>query len=535
MKTTNILKALFFFFFGLFFFSCEKSPAVQDDVISQPEGYKDLYNLYKRGGRYNTVSTESASLLLISDRGATLVMSLKNVVVEEIVGANPKVVAVDAEGNWMVGGVSTAIPRNEALRDEDAIPFYLYFSNDRSLHLRISNGNHLIIKKLSVKIPIIKLTTSDGGDIVSKEDYKTGTITINDFDHLYWDKNEFSATMRIRGRGNSTWGMPKKPYKVKLDEKARIFGMSTDKEWCLLANYCDKSLLRNLTAMEISRRLEFSWTPKMQPVEVYLNGRYDGVYNFCEHKKVSPERVNIDVDAGDILFEIEQQLDEPVCWTTAHGCPIMFSDPELPTEEQIQYAKSFFKSFEDALWAKQFDTVYGQYIDKDSFINNFIIQELTKNVDGNLRKSTFLTLPKGGKLEMYHVWDFDISMGNCDYYYDGYDSPNSWKGWWIKDQGANGRNHGWYYRLFMDPVFCADVKARWIEVYPLLATIPEYINEMVEVLGDAPERNFRRWDILSVYVWPNAKVTGSYAGEVDWLLEYYTKRLKWMDFQIRSW
>ena len=185
MKISNILKTLTFFCLGLILFSCEKSPVVQDDIISQPEGYKELYDLYKSGGTYNSVFTEDASLILISNRGGTLVMSLKNVVVEETAGANPKVVAVDAEGKWMVGGVSTAIPRNEALRDEDAIPFYLYFSNDRSLHLRISNGNHLIIKKLSIKIPIIKLTTSDGGDIVSKEDYKTGTITINDSDHLY--------------------------------------------------------------------------------------------------------------------------------------------------------------------------------------------------------------------------------------------------------------------------------------------------------------------------------------------------------------
>lgn len=382
------------------------------------------------------------------------------------------------------------------------------------------------------RIPVIKVFTTDGQSVVSKEDYKTGTIAISDPDHLCWDITEFKANCRIRGRGNSTWGMPKKPYKIKLDEKARIFNMSNDKEWCVLANYCDKSLLRNITAMEISRRLGFSWTPKMTSVEFYLNGRYEGVYTFCEHKKVSKERVNINVDAGDILFEIEQSLDEPVCWTTQHGAPMMFTDPKNPTAEQTAYAKSFFKGFEDALWAKQFSTVYSQYIDKDSFIDNFIIQELTKNVDGNLRKSTFLTLPKNGKLEMYYVWDFDITLGNCDYYNDGLPT---WKGWWIKDQGAIGRNHGWYYRLFMDPDFTAQVKARWIEVYPQLETIPDFIDKQVKILGDAPDRNFKRWNILNTYVWPNAKVTGSYVGEVDWLKENYKNRLEWLDSQIRSW
>ena len=87
----------------------------------------------------------------------------------------------------------------------------------------------------------------------------------------------------------------------------------------------------------------------------------------------------------------------------------------------------------------------------------------------------------------------------------------------------------------MDPDFTAQVKARWIEVYPQLETIPDFIDKQVKILGDAPDRNFKRWNILNTYVWPNAKVTGSYVGEVDWLKENYKKRLEWLDSQIRSW
>ena len=219
-----------------------------------------------------------------------------------------------------------------------------------------------------------------------------------------------------------------------------------------------------------------------------------------------------------------------VSWTTDHGAPVMFSEPSEPTAEQITYAKKYFKDFETALWNKDFKTVY-EMIDKESFVNNFIIQELTKNVDGNLRKSTFITLEKGGKLEMYHVWDFDITMGNCDYYGDG---KQPWEGWWIKDNGALGRNHGWYYRLFMDPEFVKAVKLRWNEVYPQLETIPDYIKVQKAVLKDAPARNFNKWKILNSYVWPNYKVTGSYDAEVEWLLECYTKRLKWLNTQINA-
>ena len=380
------------------------------------------------------------------------------------------------------------------------------------------------------RIPVIKFFTTDGQSIVSTEEYKTGTIAISDPDHMCWDITEFKANCSIRGRGNSTWGMPKKPYKIKLDEKARIFNMSNDKEWCLLANYCDKSLLRNITAMEISRRLGFSWTPKMTSVEFYLNGRYEGVYTFCEHKKVSKERVNINVDAGDILFEIEQSLDEPVCWTTQHGAPMMFTDPKNPTAEQTAYAKSFFKGFEDALWAKRFSTVYSQYIDKDSFIDNFIIQELAKNVDGNVRKSSFLVLREGGKLEFYHQWDFDLAFGNANYFSDGNNGPT---GWYVKDYDSNNnKGKGWYSRLFEDRAFVERVQARWDELYPELLKLDEFIDKAAEELGEGPGRNFKKWDILGTYVWPNVKVTGSYEEEVKYLKSFYLQRLEWMNREL---
>ncbi|MGM9790904.1 MAG: CotH kinase family protein [Candidatus Cryptobacteroides sp.] len=511
-------------------------PSDDNNQPAQPEGYAFFQTAYAAGYKYSELNrtSDSITVTFVGDniKPYEVVMSLENVVIDDCTVSEPRICAVDSKGYWMIGGVPTKIRKVSSL-DYQAIPFYLTYADQGQMRLYVSNGNVFVYEyyenRFGGDIPKIYLTTDDRQDVYSKEEYQTGKIEIKNPDRKFWKTEEFSATMRIRGRGNSTWGMPKKPYKIKLDSKACLFDMSTDKEWCLLANYCDKSLVRNLTAMEISRRLGFSWTPKMVPVEVYLNGRYDGVYNFCEHKKVSSERVDINVDAGDILFEIEQQQDEIVCWWTDHGCPMMFSDPEEPSQEQIDFAKQFFRDFETALWNKEFEKVYSQYIDKDSFIDYFIIQELTKNVDGNLRKSSYLTLPKDGKLEMYFVWDFDISMGNCDYYYDGL---QPWEGWWIKDQGCSGRYHGWYYRLFMDPNFVSDVKARWKEVYPQLQTIPEWIQDEVKIMGDAPARNFKRWDILNTYVWPNYKVTGSYKGEVDWLLENYTRRLAWMNNHI---
>lgn len=534
---------LLFSLVSLLALGCEQIELIptpgKEEAPTQPAGYERFLHAYKSGYGFTSIEVEEDSIRVVFDGGINIgyeaAMATADIVVDDCSSSEPKICAVDENGKWMVGGVATRIPSDNSLLDAEAIPFYIAYEPDKTLRIRISNGNTLkyeyVDSRFRGDIPKIYLTTDDAREITSKEEYKTGKIKILDPDHKFWDTPEWSATMRIKGRGNSTWGMPKKPYKIKLDSKAKLFDMSNDKEWCLLANYCDKSLMRNLTAMELSRRLGFSWTPKMVSVEVYLNGRYDGVYAFCEHKKVSSERVNINIDGGDMYFEIESNQDEIACWWTEHSCPMMFSEPSEPTAEQFEEAKAFFKGFEDNLWAKNFNVVYDKYIDKASFVDYFIIQELTKNCDGNLRKSTFLTLPKGGKLEMYHVWDFDISMGNCDYYGDG---KQPWEGWWIKDQSAIGWGHGWYYRLFMDPSFVADVKARWNEMYPQFESIPDWIRDEVKMLGDAPTRNFQRWNILNSYVWPNYKVTGSYNGEVNWLIDAYTKRLSWMDTNLKT-
>ena len=535
--------------FALLFVSCREKENIIDQPVrtTQPRGYLELLQAYKAGHTYYALYTSVSGVITLTlDDDTTRELDVSGLVFGDCTDRSPQVVAYDRNNMYLVGGVPVDVKRDPDLTDEKAIPFYVYLDKV-GVHLRLSNGNHIIIKyaekvepepepepEVIKALPKIYLTTDDGKTITSKVDYKPGKIKITDEEHKYWDTDVFEATMQIRGRGNSTWdpwGKPKLPFMIKLDEKAKIFGLSNDKSWNLLANWVDKSLLRNRVCFGLSKIVGMSWTPKAVPVEVYLNGTYFGVYDFVEHKKVSKERVNIDVDAGDMYFEIESNLDEPVCWTTAHGHPIMFKDPEYPTEAQQQEAKQFFKDFEDALWAGRYQDVYQQYIDVDSFINYFLVEEFSKDVDGNLRKSTFLTLPKGGKLEMYHLWDFDISLGNCDYYGDG---KAPWEGWWVKDQNMNGRNHGWFYRLFKDPEFVKMVKKRWTEVYPEFREFYNQIDVMVEDMGDAPKRNHDKWKRLNTYDWPQYKVTGSYQGEINWLKENYSKRLEWFNTNLMN-
>ena len=380
------------------------------------------------------------------------------------------------------------------------------------------------------RIPVVHITTEDGKAIDSKEDYVKASFRFEDPSRFYTDQETVEVTGKIKGRGNTTWGMPKKPYRIKLDEKARLFGFPGDKDWILLANYSDKTLLRNILAMEISRLCGMSWTPRMLSVDVYLNGEYIGVYTFCDHKEVAPDRVNIEVATetdieGGYYLEIEEAMDEPVCFKTVWDTPVMFHEPEKPTEAQQRYVKEWFNGFEHALERVQgeHDYAYRSYIDIPSFINYYIIQEITKNPDGNVRKSTYLTKEKGKPLEMYHVWDFDITLGNCDY--TDFEKPEGWQMRYVK----------WYNQLFFDPDFKKAVVDRWNELYSILLTqVPAFLDRQHALLAGAEARNFDRWQILGVKVWPNYYAFPTYGQEYAFLKEFYEARLAWLNNRINS-
>lgn len=380
------------------------------------------------------------------------------------------------------------------------------------------------------RIPAVYIETEGGKAIDSKHNYVNATFRFEDPSRFYTDEASVEVTGRIRGRGNTTWGMPKKPYRIKLDEKTDAFSPWGNKDWILLANYSDKTLLRNIMAMEISRICGMSWTPMMLSVEVYLNGQYQGVYAFSDHKEVAGHRVNIEVAAeedleGGYYLELEEAMDEPVCFKTVWDTPVMFHEPEYPTEAQQRYVKAWFNGFERALERVQgeHDYAYRSYIDIPSFINYYIIQEITKNPDGNVRKSTYLTKEKGKPLEMYHVWDFDITLGNCDY--TNFEKPDGWQMRYVK----------WYNQLFFDPDFKKAVVDRWNELYPdLLTKVPAFLDRQLELMGGAWKANFDRWKILGVKVWPNYYYFPTYEEEYAFLKDFYAERLAWLNGRINA-
>ena len=503
-----------------------------------PQGYAELMDAYRGAQRWTAVSRGGEMLTIEFYKWKTVSFNCSSFVVEDCTGTEPGIVGLGQDGRWMVRGESTGIRKTDPQDKTIDVPVYIYWT-ESTLTVCTSSGERMsfayVNPEFEARLPMVNITTEGGKAITSKEDYVNGKLSIINPDNKYGFADGFSADMKIRGRGNSTWGMPKKPWKIKFNEKQCLFDMSTDKEWCLLANYTDKTYVRNIVAMELSRICGFKWTPGMVSVEVTLNGKYQGIYSFGEHKKVSKERVNIDIENGDILFEIEEQMDEPVCWWTELDVPMMFSDPSEPSQEQISQAKKFVKDFETALKAEDYGTLQ-KYADLESFANNFIIQELTKNIDGNLRKSSFITLEKGGRMEMYHVWDFDLSQGNADYY--GNPPGKGPQGWWVKDFGARGKNTGWYWRLFKLEEFRKLVKERWNKLYPEFQKIPDYIDRQSRIIGEeAIARDEKAWPYSQYRSqdWWNASHTfTTYDAELDYYKKFYSDRLEWMNNSINA-
>jgi hypothetical protein len=166
---------------------------------------------------------------------------------------------------------------------------------------------------------------------------------------------------------------------------------------------------------------------------------------------------------------------------------------------------------------------YARYLDVASAVDYFLVNELVRNVDGNLRRSTFLTKPRDGKLIFSPLWDFDLAIGNANY--DGADQT---AGWQI-------RPAPWFTRLWQDPVFAQRVKTRWQQLRNegTLAQWQAHTLRRWDYMSEAQQRNFARWPILNTWVWPNRVVTGSYDGEMVAMRAWLSARIAWLDMQLR--
>lgn len=362
---------------------------------------------------------------------------------------------------------------------------------------------------------VVNIVTASNAPIVSKEEYIKADVTITTADGVTTDV----MRTNIRGRGNSSWhNAEKKSYRLKFEEKQSLLGRGKDKSWSLIANYFDKTLLRNELAFYMSRMSSLVYTPATDYVEVYLNGSYEGVYVLCDHLKTGSHRMD-----ADYLMEIDVRAEEEDIQVhlTHLGQPVVVKDPDDISyeSEEYLYIADFLSTFENTLYSAGFaspETGYGQYIDLDSFVDWYLINEIAKNNDAILYTSCYMNHNKDGKLCMGPVWDFDIGFGNINY--NGNDKP---QGLWIADAT-------WYSRLLSDPVFQDKVKERFMFFYDKQEQIYQFIDAYAVYLGPYIEKNEERWHTMLKLLWANNELFRTYQEYVDSLKKWLRNRFEWM-------
>ena len=394
-----------------------------------------------------------------------------------------------------------------------------------------------VVKFTDTNIPAVYISTNNV-PIESRDIYIPGYLQIKT--NLAGD-SLFGGTMEIKGRGNSTWGMPKKPYKFKLDKKAGLVGMNSSKKWVLLANYADKSLIRNEVGFELSRRLQLAYTPAGKYVDVILNGVYIGNYELTEQIDVGSTKVNIEEQdegaatlpeiSGGYLVEVDGfAYAEPVYFNTPRNMSISvhYPDDDEINDEQKNYVAHHFSMFEDSLFSDNFTDAtngYQKYFDLDSYVNWYLVNEIIGNPDTFW--STYMYKDRDNdKIYTGPVWDLDIAANNDERLGDAVNKL-------MTDVAHEPKL--WINRLMEDKTFRNAVRDRWNAVKnSQVNSIPLFVDQLAAQLAFSQKKNFQKWNILNEKVYLNLQVAGSYAGEITYLKNYLTNRIAWLDVEFNS-
>jgi hypothetical protein len=361
--------------------------------------------------------------------------------------------------------------------------------------------------------------------------------------------NGYLGRIAIELRGSSSQNFPQKPYRFETQDSignnlnVSLLGMPKENDWILYATYRDTTLIRNVIGYGISNDLG-RYATRTRICELVLNGDYKGLYVLMEKIKRDKNRVDISaMDADDVagdsltggyIIKIDKNAGETGGgWRSSKGLEYMYDYPK-PAEivpEQKNYIRGFIDEFEQAMtddWTMGPLPAYLKYIDRESFVDHFIINEFCKNVDA-YRISAFMHKDRdsmGGKLIMGPVWDMDLSMNDAYFRED----RGLIKGWEV-DYRLRRPNDilppFWWEKLAHDPSFEAPAKARWQELRKGILqkdNLYARIDSLVTLTAEARERNFQKW--------PGLLNGTSYGNQIQSLKQWISNRLDWIDANI---
>ena len=417
------------------------------------------------------------------------------------------------------------------------------------------------------KLPIFSINTS--GSTIVDEPKIDAELTINQADIV-----SFTGKIGIEIRGASSQMFPKKSYGFETrdenneDLNVSVLGMPEEEDWILYAPYSDKSLVRNILIYDLSRDMD-RYASRSQFVELNINNTFQGIYVFMEKLKRDSNRIDInklkedentgeDLTGGYILkidktagSNLGEGYNDQNSFTSLYGPPsatigqeinFLYEEPDAEdiTTEQKVFISNYMAQFEDALASDDFtDPVlgYASYIDVDSFIDFFLLNELSNNVDG-YRLSTFMYKDKNEKLKIGPIWDFNLAFGNANYCSGG--ETNVWA-YKFNERCSEDfwQVPFWWNRLLQDPEFAARLKDRWSNLRGGAlsnGSIESKVDDYSTILNKAGsiESNFNTWNILGTYIWPNSFVGSSHSDEIGYLKNWTNDRLSWLDGAING-
>ena len=452
---------------------------------------------------------------------------------------NYKVNFIAGNGGYISGVEEQVIKNGEPTEVVKAVPeedyeFVSWSDGDTNDKKIIENVNSDItltasFKKIIYEYPTIFILTENYQKITSKEEYVSCIITVNDNKNPEYNINDAAA--QIRGRGNSTWGMPKKPYRIKFDKKVDLFGNGEAKNWTLIANYVDPTGgLRNYLAYTIGSNFDnLLYTTSAKFAEIYINGEYQGLYLVCEQIEAGKTRVDIDDNIDNkisFLVELDNKYDEndtenlDYFWMNdqPYSIKVPKTDSKDFNESECKRIKDYLQFCLNTIKNKKYEEVV-KVIDVNSFADGYIIHELFSSIDVNWT-SWYISKDKDGLLKNDPIWDFDISVGNVDYN-DQARYPNT----------LFASNNTWYKYLLRHDEFKELVKEKINKYYDMIHEIVDStILDVMKYQGYFDD-NFEKWDTIGNYVWPNPKeivAITTWNGQINFVREWLFNKLDYM-------
>ena len=416
----------------------------------------------------------------------------------------------------------------------------------------------------STNIPLIIINTNN--QLILDEpkvnvDFKIIDNSPNNLNFPSDSGNIYNGIAGIEIRGSYSSTLPQKPYGIETrdiqgnNNNVPLFGMPQENDWILIANYNDKTFLRNILAFDLFTKMGH-YAPRTRLCEVVIDSIYQGIYVFTEKIKRDNGRVDIaklDFDdnygdslTGGYIFKVDY-WNQNNSWTSFYNNPNFpndnvhyvynYPDYDEITSQQKNYIQTLVSDFEDALWSADFeDSILGfrPYINTRSFIDYFIVNEFARNVDG-FKKSRNFYKDKSSKDDLIYagpVWDFDWAFK------DHSSNMLNGAGWRHDYSGPTDvKPPGWYIRLIQDSIFANELSCRYLNLRNTIldtTNLFHFIDSVSSLINNAQERHFIRWPILGINVGtPEIGVQPlSYNEEIVKFKTWIVDRLNWLDINM---